>query len=318
MGTVLTDGSDKMMWGVLLHLGYNMWSDRKAPDRTSPYLDARNYLRFDETVWNDLLAQCVDAGLNTVLIDLGEGVRYDTHPELAVEGSWAPEKLRAELARMRDMGLEPLPKLNFSTCHDAWLGPYSRAVSTDAYYAVCRDLIGEVIDLFDTPRFFHLGMDEETCQHQRNFAYAVIRQFDLWWHDLYFYLDEVEKGGVRPWVWSDYVWHHPDAFYRNMPRSVLQSNWYYANDFGPEADRAQAYVGLQEHGFDQVPTGSNWRTPENMGLTVDFCQQAIEPEHLYGFLQTAWQPTLAACAKTHAEAIKQLADAKRALEASEA
>jgi len=316
MSPLLSDGSTEMMWGLLLHLGYNMWSDRKAPDRTKTHLDARSYLRFDKEVWDDLLTKSVQAGLNAIVIDLGEGIRYDSHPELAVEGSWAPEKLQAELARMRDMGLEPLPKLNFSTCHDAWLGPYSRAVSTDLYYGVCRDLIAEVIELFDKPRFFHLGMDEETCQHQRSFEYIVVRQYDLWWHDLYFYLDEVERGGVRPWVWSDYVWHYPDAFYQNMPRTVLQSNWYYANDFGPEAERAQAYVGLQEHGFDQVPTGSNWSAPENMGLTVDFCRKVIAPDHLYGFLQTGWRPTLASCAQVHVDAIQRLAEAKVQFEAS--
>ena len=66
---------------------------------------------------------------------------------------------------LRALGIEPLPKLNFSTCHDAWLGPYSRMVSTPAYYDVCRDLIDEVAELFGGPRFFHLGMDEETAQH---------------------------------------------------------------------------------------------------------------------------------------------------------
>ena len=45
-----------------------------------------------------------------------------------------------------------------------------------------------------------------------------MRQFDLWWHDLYFYVDEVEKAGSRAWVWSDYVWHHPELFYERMPK----------------------------------------------------------------------------------------------------
>ncbi|NLD71599.1 MAG: Tat pathway signal protein [Chloroflexi bacterium] len=311
------NGSEEaLMWGVLWHLGYNMWSDRKTPEREQTHIDARDHLRFDEPLWADLLSAAVGEGLNTVVLDLGEGVRYESHPELAVEGSWSPERLHEELGRLREMGLEPLPKLNFSTAHDAWLGPYARAVSTPEYYAVCRDLIAEVIDLFDRPRLFHLGMDEETAQHQRYYSYAVIRQYDLWWHDLYYYIDQVERGGVRPWVWSDYVWHHPEAFYRNMPTSVLQSNWYYQDDFGPEASRAQAYADLEAHGFDQVPTGSNWATDANMGLTVEFCQKTIAPERLKGFLQTIWRPTLEPFREKHLEGVRQLGEAKRRFEAA--
>lgn len=307
---------DRFMWGVLWHLGYNMWADRKAPERDLAHIDARDYLRFDEPLWAELLAEAVSEGLNTVVIDLGEGVRYASHPELAVEGSWEPERLRAELQCLRDMGLEPLPKLNFSTAHDAWLGPYARMVSTPTYYSVCRDLIAEVIEIFDRPRLFHLGMDEETAQHQRYYAYAVMRQYDLWWHDLYFYIDQVERGGARPWVWSDYLWHHPEAFHRNMPKSVLQSNWYYQDDFGPEAPRAQAYVDLEAHGFDQVPTGSNWATDTNMGLTVEFCREAIAPERLKGFLQTIWRPTLAPYREKHLAGVRQLGEAKRRFDAA--
>lgn len=309
-----TSARESMMWGVLLHLGYNMWSDRKVPGRPQSHLDARSYLRFDEALWRDLLAAAVDAGLNTVVLDLGEGVEYPSHPELAVEGSWQPEKLREELARMRDMGLEPLPKLNFSATHDTWLGPYARMVSTETYYQVCRDVIADTIEMFDRPRLFHLGMDEETAQHQRNHAYVVIRQYEQWWHDLYFYFDEVERAGVRPWVWSDYVWHHPEWFYERMPITVLQSNWYYDDDFGPDAARAQAYVDLEKHGYEQVPAGSNWTTPTNMERTVEFCKGAIAPERLKGFLQTVWRPTLEPFRQTHLEAIAQLGAAKRAFQ----
>jgi len=305
--------ADDMIWGLLLHLGYNMWADRAVPERDLQHLDARPYLRFDEPLWRDLLRAMADGGLNMVVLDLGEGVRYDSHPELAVSGSWTPAKLREELARARELGLEPIPKLNYSTCHDAWLGPYARMVSTDAYYAVCRDLIAEVIELFDRPRLFHLGMDEETAEHQRFYRYVVIRQFDLWWEDLSFYLREVEKGGARPWVWSDYVWHHPDWFYERMPRSVLQSNWYYGGEFGPDVARCNAYDGLEAHGHDQVPTGSTWTTADNFHKTVAYCREHIAPERLKGFLQTVWRPTLEEYRDRHLEAITCVTRARASL-----
>ena len=76
------------------------------------------------------------AGLNMIVIDLGDGVRYQSHPEIAVKKAWSPARLRRELKKLRDAGLEPIPKLNFSTAHDAWLGPYAGIVSSKTYYQV--------------------------------------------------------------------------------------------------------------------------------------------------------------------------------------
>ena len=292
-----------LIWAYLLHLGYNMWSDREAREWHLTHVSARPELRLDKRLWNDILKALGDARMNMVVIDLGEGIKYQSHPEIGVKRSWRVDRLRRELQKMRDMGLEPIPKLNFSACHDAWLGPHARCVSTDAYYRVCADLISEVVDLFDRPRFFHLGMDEETAGHQRYYEYVVIRQYDLWWHDLGFLVDQVEQKGVRPWVWSDYVWHHPDLFYARMPASVLQSNWYYGKSFSRKIVGARTYRDLESRGYDQIPTGSNWSCPENFGRTVSHARKHIAPERLLGFLQTVWRPTLEDCRERHMEAI---------------
>ena len=273
----------QLIWGVLLHMSFNMWDDRHA----------RLGSVFDERLWRELLECMTASGLNMVVIDLGDAVKYRSHPEIAVTGAWTPKRLKAELKRIRGMGLEPIPKLNFSACHDLWLGPYSRCLSTETYYGVCRDLIAEVIDLFDRPRFFHLGMDEETAAHQRNKQYVVIRQFDLWWHDLKLLLAQVRKGGCRPWVWSDPIWANAGDFLRKMPRSVLQSNWYYSKSFSKKLTYVQAYLQLEAGGYDQVPTGSNWDCDENFDKTVSFCRRHISPKKLFGFLQTPWRSTTA-------------------------
>jgi len=298
-----------LIWANLLHLSFNMWEDRPAPGA-----EVRCYhpgLRFDESLWDDLLDAMADAGLNMVVLDLGDGVRYESHPEIAVENAWPIARLREEIDRTRALGLELIPKLNFSTAHDAWLGEYSRMVSTRAYYDVCRDLINEVVAIFEKPRFFHLGYDEETPEHQHGYDYLAVRQHELWWHDFLFFAGEVEKRGVRPWIWSDYFWHHPDEFLGKMPRSVLQSNWYYGTDFGPDNIHARAYTELEAAGFDQVPTGSNHSGPRNFGMTVEFGLGSIAPERLLGFLQTPWKPTLEVFRGHHLAAIAQVGEARR-------
>lgn len=297
-----------LIWAYLLHLGYNMWHEADAPP-TLEYVNASDTLRCDKALWDDVLIRLKDAGGNTIVIDLGEGVRYESHPELAVRGSWTVDQLRGELARIRAMGLQPIPKLNFSTAHDEWLGDYARCVSSQRYYAVCRDLIREVISLFDQPAYFHLGMDEETFAHQRNNLYAQVRQGDLWWHDFFYLVSQVEQQGVRAWIWSDMIWNHEEDFLRQMPRSVLQSNWYYGGfqAAGPDGERyIRAYDTLEAQGYDQVPTGSNWSRPDNFPQTVAYARGHIAPERLYGFLQTVWKPTLPECCYRHYEAIDRI------------
>jgi len=298
------------IWGNLLHLGLNMWCDRDVTEwgplkgEELAYVSARPFLRFDESLWNDIVKRMAEVKMNLVVIDLGEGIQYESRPEIAVRNSWSPKKLREELGKLRALGLEPIPKLNFSTAHDAWLGPCSRCVSTPAYYRACEDLIAEAIRLFDKPRFFHLGYDEENPGNQQRYNYMVVRQHELWWHDFEFFVAQVEKNGVRPWIWSDYAWTHREEFYKRMPKSVLQSNWYYGMDFKATARETGMYLELEKHGYDQVPTASNWSTPDNFKATVDFCRKHIDPSRLKGFLQTPWKPTLEHCREHHMQAVE--------------
>jgi len=314
-----------MIWANLIHLSYNEWEDNtplKYKDdnyQCKTCQEAREWahgfrstLTFDDSVWNAVLKEMVAVGMNMIVIDLGDGIQYESHPEIAANNAWTTEKLKKELIKIRKMGLEPIPKLNFATTHDTWMKKYSRMVSSDIYYGVCKDLIEEVSNLFNKPRFFHLGMDEENAENQRRSDYAVIRQNDLWWGDLYFFISEVERNGIRPWVWSDYAWYKPEVFYKKMPKSVLQSNWYYGANFNVKTPKdkkklpCQFYDELDAHGYDQIPTGSNHSIPENFEMTVDYCKKVIAPSRLSGFMTAPWRPTLELCLNRHIEAIRQV------------
>lgn len=312
------------IWANLLHLSFNMWHDSVPLElRDENYawstsdeaykwaLGYRPFLTFDEPSWNTLLQEMSDIGVNMVVIDLGDAVQYECHPEIAVRDAWTIDKLRSELAKMRKLGLEPIPKLNFSAIHDVWLKDYARMVSTKKYYEVCGNLISEVIEIFNYPRFFHLGMDEEGFDLPGR-DYGVVRKNHLWWGDLYFFISQVEKKGVRSWIWADYGWDHPEEFFNKMPNSVVQSNWYYGASFelNKLSDRSKTmvnfYQDLQTHGYDQIPTGSNHSNDTNFESTVEYCKKVINPSNLLGFMQTPWRPTLAPCMDRHQKAVKQL------------
>jgi len=135
----------------------------------------------------------------------------------------------------------------------------------------------------------------------------VVRQGELWWHDFLFFVNEVEKQGVRPWIWSDYYWNHPEEFLNRMPKSVLQSNWYYGPTFDPEKQKhVKAYLDLDKAGFDQVPTGSNWSNDVNFKGTVEFCRKNLKPELLKGFLMAPWFFTLPEWQEKNMQAIAQV------------
>ena len=286
--------SGDKIWSCFLHLSFNFAGGINNPRWGS---GMRTEFEPEQSVWDDAIKKMAEQHINMVVMNLDDSVMWRSHPEIALRNSWTPERLREELTKIRKQGIEPIPLLNFSSCHDAWLGKYSRMVSTQPYYQVCRDLIAETIEIFDTPRFIHFGMDEETYNHQKHFDYIVIRQNEQWWGDLYFYFAEAMMRGVRPWIWSDYVWEHPDMFFKMMPKYVVQSNWYYGETFDPKQTCVKAYLDLNTEGYDQIPTASNDgiiygnSNNKSIGNTVDFCSGHIDDKRLMGFLQSMWMPT---------------------------
>jgi len=272
----------------------------------------RRAINFNEALWNHQFEYAKKAGLNLALIDVCDGVRYESHPEIASFDAKPVEWLRAEVKRIRAMGLEPIPKLNFSAAHDGWLGKWRYCRCTPDYYRVCREVIREVHDIFGQPRFVHIGMDEEDMDHMGKRELVTFRRGELWWHDFLEFVADVEACGARAWMWSDYGWHHAAEFVKRCPKSVMHSNWYYDEGmFGFDLKKAaktyvdkfslaalKLYVALDKAGFDQIPCGSVWVSPqrEKAGVKVNdsmteliaFCRANVSPEHLKGFLMASW------------------------------
>ena len=300
---------------VLVHLSMNMWEDCQPKHFNTEYLLGRMYcpnLQFDEECWSKFLAKMVEHKINMIVLDLGDGVVYKSHPEIAVNGAWSTEKLKQEIERIRSYGIEPIPKMNFSTCHDAWMGIYERMVSTPEYYQVCKDLIAEVAELFETPRFFHIGMDEEGFENQEFYNYQLIRRGNLWWDDLNFYFEQVKSNGSRPWMWSDVLRNCDEKkFLERVPLDVLQSNWYYGNkftDLDPESrifKSVNVYTKLERLGYQQVPAASNWANDENFPMTVKYCRELINKKNLLGFMTAPWYPTINKHCDRLVSAVKQ-------------
>lgn len=314
-------------WADLLHFGMNMWGDwdgswfdgpeaqfknaaRLAEDAQAKKDDGpQNRLRFDYETWKAVTQRMADRGLNMVVIDVGEAVKLPSRPELAVADSWETARFVKELDRLRALGLEPIPKMNFSACHDAWLKDYGHQMGQKKYYEVCADVIRDVCAIFGKPRYFHIGYEEE-------FGDKYERPDDLWWHDLYFLKEKCEAEGARAWAWTDYpAWRPRETFVRKMPKEILQSAWWYGEirDLIKCPDprmyqKAGLFADLEKMGYDQIPCGSNFCTDRNMREIVACGDAVVKDGRLKGYLITTWKSTEAANRARLLGAVDQLGD----------
>lgn len=290
---------DKMIKAALLHLGSNMW---RRPGMEFEQSDGgyATTLVCQKDEWIALTEQMAKLGYNLLLIDMAEGVRLDSHPELAIEGSWSKDEFKADLERLRVLGITPIPKFNFSLGHSAWLKDYAYMAGTPTYYKVCEDIIRETCEIFDTPEFFHLGLEEEEYGSQLNNPIIVIRAPHVKRHDAEFLFDICRDCGTRPWIWVDpntiETFGGADEFCRCVGKDILVSNWFYGKCFvgencpQPTSPRCTLYKDIADWGYEQVPTTSNWGNTLNAKDTMAYCKQNAG-DSIKGYMCASWLVT---------------------------
>ena len=305
---------NEKIWSILVHLSINV-SARHAKESFSD--------NFDDTFWDYVVEEAAKSGINTILLDVNDGVEFGSHPEIALEGCWTRRKMRKEIARCREKGITLIPKLNFSTTHSYWLKEYRRKTSTTEYYQVCNDLIKEVYELFEHPEYIHIGLDEEDARHSAGAQYAVYRQKDLYWHDVRFLIDCVADTGAKPWIWSCPLFRTTEEYQKHIdPEEALISPWqyfalypehytridsdqefidYYSKP--PYCDLDLTYVEdepylvmyrekalpLLEDGYDYVPCVSVFNGREhNTPDTLRYYKENAPDNQVLGFMTAPW------------------------------
>ena len=114
------------------------------------------------------------AGLNLLVLDPKDGVRYAAHPELARHYSQDIGILRQLADRAAKHGIETAIKLNFSQSalyqHNHWFRPHHKLFDSAEYWRLAGEIIDELVAVVQPPRFFHVGMDED---HDRSYGQYV-------------------------------------------------------------------------------------------------------------------------------------------------
>jgi len=229
-----------------LNIGHNMWFDKFAQYNMGEYYNQeRDYLYFDRFAWDKIVNELPNLGVNCVVVDLAEGVKYDCAPELAVKGSLEKAEVKEMLAALKSKGIMAIPKLDFSAAHDAWLGDYSKMPDTDEYREFVKTLIKEVCDLFDKPEYLHLGMADETNEYQINYGLSIVRGPKSFWRDAYAMFDACREKGVKPIISGEYYYREPIVFTKMIPDDVVIA--------APYIEQWGGRIALSEDEFGRDP-----------------------------------------------------------------
>ena len=326
-----------MIWALYAYLGANMWGWKY------------DKLTLEDDAWYTIVDACHKEGLNMIVLDVGEGVEWKTHPEISVEGSWSYYRVKKEIARCKALGITLIPKLNFSSSHDHWLGPWKNRKTQKGYYNTCRELIEEVYEIFDHPQYIHLGMDEEDTPaivEGLGDGLITIRRGELLWHDLNFLCDVVKNLGATPWIWSDNCFEHPEEFRKHIPTdNIVLSPWHYFAFKEEHYTRIADYEIYREFyskpryahlnltyveeepflklyreqimptmndGYKVVPTTSTFNNCEyNTDDTVDFFKNNAPDGALLGFMAAPWKKTNSEGMKSILKDVRLMGEAKR-------
>ncbi len=286
-----------MLWVYMIYLGTNMWSEKDSLvrfNKNDAYFHDEMYT--DKATWKAVTDFAVKAGFNALLVDIGEGLQLDSHPELAAKGAWTKQEMKAEIDRLNKMGMTVIPKLNFASTHDAWFKTFGHKLNTAEYFKAQREIIHEVIELFRPP-IIHLGLDEESHRENRmqnRYGYSSYRYGEEYALNLNHCVKCAVEKGVRPWLWAGLATYSWDEFASYSPhdaiygacnyeqkRNVPKSEIYYQMLF----DTAK---NLDKLGYDQIPAVSTCYDYYSVDDSLEFFKEVISPKHRLGIVSAPW------------------------------
>lgn len=299
--------TNEFKWMIYGRLGSFMWHEKVDPKRIDDpegrYIAAKTNLEVDNFLTRIKYARA--KGANAVLVDVGEAIQYPSHPELWMEGALTAAAAKDLVARVKSLGYETvIPSLNFSTDHHHWLGEYQRMVSTPDYYRVCADVIRDAYEIFDRPPIVHLGYDDEdlkcTFAHAKHYpTLIVIRQYQLYWHDLNLLCGVCRDLSTRPSIWMTRnrrteitIKSHREISHEeltaNVPKDVLlmprdDTPVYEGNAEPKVVKMLESMKRLAQDGYDLIPMASKGATRENVPNLYKWSAANLDSRHFVGF-----------------------------------
>lgn len=256
--------------GFLLHITHYdpNWIKRKPWEKS-----------FDLSLGLEIIETMAEVGLNLLVIDCADGVRYQSHPELVRLYTVSMSHLQKLVQRAEERKIEVVPKLNFSQGtegHNLWFRPHHDLFDSEEYWRIAFELIDELIKVCRPRRYFHIGMDEDFGRSHSQYIQAILKL-----------RSGLKKRGLRPVIWNDsaLAGTRYDVFAekclaaeKKIPKDVVQVPWCYDRPL-PEIIRRLAGEGFEVW-------GAPGRNPEQ----VSKWKEALLQYGGKGLLFTRWIP----------------------------
>jgi hypothetical protein len=83
-------------WCLILYLAGNCWNDSDTEAWCTGELFNTKLLT-EKKAWREVVDMAAENGIDSLYINLANGIRYASHPEIAIEGAWEVEELKEEL-----------------------------------------------------------------------------------------------------------------------------------------------------------------------------------------------------------------------------
>lgn len=257
--------------GYLLHITHYDPAWVAVKDKEEP---------FDLATAKALVNRMADVGLNLLIVDPKDGIRYASHPELARHYTQPSEVLTELVQYARDLGLEVVIKLNFSQSgrhrHNHWMSPHHELFDGREYWSCGFDIIDELVTAAKPERFFHIGMDEDHERSTRLYVEAIKTL-----------CENVRSHGLQPIMWNDSactwprgeVWREKVmAAEPSIPTDVIQVVWDYSGDDHESIPR------LRARGFEV------WGAPGGEPMKVEQMRKELVDAGGTGIVLTHWIP----------------------------
>ncbi len=255
---------------VLIHMTHYdpKWFKRKRWEK-----------RIDYKVAERVIREAARCRLNALMIDVADGVVFRNHRELKRQYSITMAKFKEFVKLGRSLGMEIIPKLNFSKSfhrhhHNEWMRPYNKLKDDREYYRHAFSLMSELIRA-TKPKYFHIGMDEDHEHTPEEYVEKIVN-LRGW----------LKKRGVKTIQWIDIGkrWQKDiEAKMRwavgRIPKDVILCHWQY---FGREFSE----IGwLKRRGYPVLATTGGYTHPASRAMAARAAEQRI-----MGMISTHWAP----------------------------
>jgi len=250
-----------------------------------------------------------DAGFNVIVVQLANGIKLESAPQLIRKGAWDKQELVEFIRQATECGIEVVPEIKLLTHQEKFFQGHFpdlmyNAVTydprDDAVYEMVNAVLDEIVGVM-RPRAVSIGHDEvvgwneaharkhladgETMLPAQLFLQDVLRlhrhlvdlKVEVWmWGDMLIAPDEAPRM-VASYLHGSAP-GYGQAVRDQLPKDIVICDWHYVDQ---RADFSSLAI-FQSEGFRVI--GTTWRNSETTRL---FSQFAADND-AYGMMATIW------------------------------